>query len=628
MRLITKIARLGTLHDADGYDTFYRSIFDGLKPDSSFPLDQWSELHMVIPRSTGAAEYGKYRIDRTPHARAIMQALSVKNPARRIVLKASSQMMKTQLALNWLCYIIHQHPSNILWLMPTGKLHKRIVQRIDKVIESVDVVKPLVSPPGSRIATNSQDIKVFQGGTLFVATAGSAANLSEVPARYVSYDEIDQSVASIDDQGDPVELAENRQTTHGKNAKSYYYSSPTIEGESRIEYLYLSGTKRKALAECVHCGESQELIFENLIMHEGEAVYPCQSCGGINKDSDKKRMFKSGLWTDPEKESDTESFAINSMFQPYGWFSWTDMFNQHKKAQEAQDLGQEERMISFYNTRLARVFKRTTDVTTYQTLMDRAEDYAIRTLPRGALMITAGVDTQDNRLAVQIVGWGRNLRAWVLDYVELPGDPSDNQVWENLTKLLNKPIGNLYVTATAIDTGGHRQEAVKHYVRSRQISTPIAIIGSGKLNAQPLSKGSMQDVNWKGVSDKHGILLHSVGTIEIKHTLFTRMKLDAEREQKDRMLHFSKDFDENYFAGLVSETYDRAKKKYVNKPGVRNEPVDTIVYAYAALHHANIRAHRYTERDWDRLEEKNKEIIIADKEPSANKSFLSKWARA
>lgn len=607
MRLVTQIARAGTLHDADGYDTFIRAITQGLLPDPNLPLDEWSEQFMIIPRSTGAAEYGKYRIERTPHARSIMQALSVKHPCRRVVLKASSQMMKTQIALNWLCYIIHQHPSNILWLMPTGKLHKRIVQRIDKVIESVDVVKPRVSPPGSRLATNSQDIKVFQGGTLFIATAGSAANLSEVPARFVSYDEIDQSDLSIDNQGDPVELAENRQTTHGKNAKSYYYSSPTIDGESRIESLYLSGTQRRPLADCVHCGEPQELVFENLIFQDNEAVYPCMHCGGLNRDSDKNRMFKRGQWTEPEQQSVTESFAINSMFQPYGWYSWTDLYNQHQKALEDYDKGQDERMTAFYNTRLARVFKRNVEVATYETLKQRGDDYQLRTAPHGVLFITAGVDTQDNRLAVQLVGWGRDLKAWCIDYIEFHGDPINPEVWDTLTEYMNTKISHasgheVPIMACAIDMGGHRTEAVKNYVRSARINCPIAIHGAKKLDAEPLSKGKQVDVNFKGYLDKKGVIIHSVGTVKIKDVLFGWIASDGKKLPENRMLNFSKEFDDFYFAGVVSETYNRKTGKYDPKIGVRNEPLDTLVYAYAAAHHPKIRAHRKKERDWARME--------------------------
>lgn len=606
MRLVTKISRQSTVNSYDGRNTFLNALREGLMPDPSLPLDEWSEEYMVIPRSTGAKEYGKYRLDRTPHARLIMQCLSDRHPCRRVVLMSASQMLKTQVALNWFCYIVHQHPGNFVWLMPTGKLHKRIVQRIDRVIESVDVVKPRVSPPGSRLATNSQDIKVFQGGTLYIATAGSAANLAEVPARYVSFDEIDRAESSVDGEGDPVKLAEARQTTFSSNAKSYYYSSPTIKNESRIESLYLEGTQRVALAECIHCGHSQELVFEKLFLAEsGEALYPCEQCGGVHRDADKKEMFKNGLWSNAKIESKTESFLLSAMYQPYGWYSWTDLYNQHQEALVDLDRGIEQQMIVFYNTRLARSWKRTTDITKFEILRDRAEDYRLRIAPEGVLIITAGVDTQDNRLAIQIVGYGMHLKAWVLDYVELMGDPAEDDVWDQLTKLLNTKIQHVSgheipISATLIDTGGHRGEAVKNYIRSKRINNPIAGYGAVKINARPLGKGTMQDVNWKGTLDKKGIMLHAVGTIEIKHVLFSRLKNDGEKDIEDRMLHFSSDLDDYYFAGVLSETYDNRKKRYINKPGVRNEPLDTLVYSFAALHHQRIRADRFTENDWNK----------------------------
>jgi phage terminase large subunit GpA-like protein len=401
-------------------------------------------------------------------------------------------------------------------------------------------------------------------------------------------------------------LAEARQTTFSSNAKSYYYSSPTIKNESRIESLYLEGTQRVALAECIHCGHSQELVFEKLFLAEsGEALYPCEQCGGLHRDADKKKMFQSGLWSEPKVESKTESFLLSAMYQPYGWYSWTDLYSQHQEALADLDRGIEQQMIVFYNTRLARSWKRTTDITKFEILRDRAEDYRLRIAPEGVLIITAGVDTQDNRLAVQIVGYGLHLKAWVLDYVELMGDPAEDDVWDQLTKLLNTKVQHVLgheipISATLIDTGGHRGEAVKNYVRSRRISNPIAGYGAVKINARPLGKGTMQDVNWKGTLDKKGIMLHAVGTIEIKHVLFSRLKNDGEKDIEDRMLHFSSDLDDYYFAGVLSETYDNRKKRYINKPGVRNEPLDTLVYSFAALHHQRIRADRFTENDWNK----------------------------
>lgn len=585
------------------------AIRDGIRPDLDLAVDEWADKFMVIPKSTGSNEYGRYKTSRTPHAKEIMRALSDRHPCKRVVCKVASQMFKTQIALNWFASTVHQSPSNFLWLMPTGKLHKRIVARIDKTIAAVEVVRTRVAKPKSRGALNNMDTKEYVGGALFIATAGSAANLSEVPARRVAFDEVDRAEVDVDGEGDPVALAEKRQTTFAHNRKSYYYSSPTIEGESKIDSLFEMGTQREALAECIHCGHAQKLQFDRLVLSDDgkTAMYPCEECGGIHVESDKQRMFANGLWSDPVGgDGETESFTANALFLPYGWSSWRDLMREHESASELFDKGLEERIIVFYNTRLARSWKRTTDVASYQALRDRAENYKLRTAPESVLFLTAGVDTQDNRLAVQIVGWGTHLKAWVIDYVELPGDPANDEVWDVLTKLLNTPIQhvsghNLPVVATAIDIGGHRGEAVKNYVRSRKINCPIAIFGATRINAQPMSKGSLQDVNWKGRLDKKGVMIHSVGTIEIKHVLYSRLSNDAAKDPCDRMLHFSDQLTDDYFAGIVSESYNRQKRRYEKKPGVRNEPLDTLVYAYAALHHSSIRAHRYSEKDWESI---------------------------
>ena len=113
--------------------------------------------------------------------------------------------------------------------------------------------------------------------------------------------------------------------------------------------------------------------------------------------------------------------------------------------------------------------------------------------PAGVLAITAGVDTQDNRLAIADRRLGRGLSFWVLDYIELPGDPADDAVWQVLSELLNRGVQHesgltLDVRATCIDAGGHRTEAVKAFVRDRRIRRPLAIFGAVPNNAPVLSR--------------------------------------------------------------------------------------------------------------------------------------------
>jgi phage terminase large subunit GpA-like protein len=101
------------------------AIARGLQPDPNMTVDEWSDLHMVIPKESGANEAGKYRTDRTPHAREVMRALSDNHPCKIVALMGASQMLKTQVGLNWFCSTVHQSPANFLWILPTGKLAKR-----------------------------------------------------------------------------------------------------------------------------------------------------------------------------------------------------------------------------------------------------------------------------------------------------------------------------------------------------------------------------------------------------------------------------------------------------------------------------------------------------------------------
>ena len=97
-------------------------------------IDVWAEDNMIIPKDTGAAEPGPYRISRTPFARQIMRCLSTDHPCRRVVVRAASQMTKTQVGLNFLGSVIDQTPGNVLVLLPTDRLTKRVSARVSKTV--------------------------------------------------------------------------------------------------------------------------------------------------------------------------------------------------------------------------------------------------------------------------------------------------------------------------------------------------------------------------------------------------------------------------------------------------------------------------------------------------------------
>lgn len=585
----------------------------GLEPDPNMTVDEWSDEYMIIPKDSGANEYGKYRTSRTPHAREVMRALSDSHPCKRVALMGASQMLKTQVGLNWFACSVHQSPANFLWIMPTGKLAKRTSARIAKTIAAVPELVERVAAPRSRDSVNTLDTKDYIGGSLFIVTAGAAANLAEVPARRVLFDEVDRAEANVNGEGDPVALAEARQTTFERNRKSYFPSSPTIEGESIIEGLYKKGTKREALAECIHCGHAQPLVFERLTPTEDgqDVLYPCMECGACMTESDKNRMFVNGLWSEPqEADGETESFTINGMFLPYGWKSWLALYREYQKAKEALDEGSEEKMIAFYNTRLARCWARTKEQTKYDELMQRAEGYKLTTVPMGGLVLTASIDTQNDRLEFKVVAWGEGLESWIVDYQVILSSPDEDATWEKALEFIKGSYrhagGNLLaIEATFIDSGGSHTQEVYNFTARHRNRKVFAIKGASKENRPIIcAKPTMVDINRRGRVEKSGAQLWFIGTDTAKDYLASRWK----RTTGAGAVHFSTDLTEDYFKQLTAEyktnVYKRGRRVSVwdKKQNDRNEALDLMVYNLAAAHYLGL--HKRSEQQWQKLRDK------------------------
>lgn len=586
-------------------------LADSLEPDPDLPVDVWADTYQVIPKDSGANEYGKFRTSRTPHARMVMQALSDNHPAKRVVLMGASQMLKTQTGLNWLMASIHQSPANFLWILPTGKLAKRASTRIAKNIAAVPEVAERVAAPRSRDSVNTLDTKEYIGGALFIVTAGAAANLSEVPARRVLFDEVDRAELNVNGEGDPVALAEARQTTFERNRKSYYPSSPTIKDESIVERLYLRGTQRQALAECIHCNELQPLDFERLIeTDDGQgALYPCMHCGGIHMESDKPRMFAKGAWSDGVGSGDgeTESFTISGMFLPYGWLPWIALLREYKKAKAKLDEGSEEAMIAFYNTRLAKSWERQKEQTKADELMARAEPYKLGTVPVGGLVLTASVDTQADRLEVLVVAWGRGLECWIVDHQIIRGDPSDLQTWAKLDALLQTRYPHAYgqtlpIKATFVDSGGNATQEVYNFTRTKRNRSIYAIKGASRPGRPILSsKPSAVEVRWNGRTEPQGAQLWFVGTDTAKDYLANRWRVKTGTGQ----IHFSKDLPNDFYHQLTAEyritvwRHGHRTNRWEKKQADRNEALDLMVYNVAASQYLGL--HKLSETHWDKL---------------------------
>ena len=598
----------------DGAEVYREAYFRGLHPDPDVWVDEWADEYMRIPRDTGAAEPGQYRTSRTPYAREPMRCLSPAHPCKRVITMVASQLMKTQIALNWIGGLIHMAPSNILTLLPSLGLAKRVSSRIGKTIKATPVLRERVASSRSRDSRNTMDTKEFEGGSLYVTTAGSAANLSELSARYVYGDEIDRWEVDIGEEGDPIELAETRGSTFGRNAKFYFSSSPTIKGASRISDLFEGSDQRYYYVPCPTCGHMQTLEWERLHYSKDYSVvhYQCAGpeCDVLIEEYHKGEMLAKGEWrAHAEGDGETVGFHLNALYSPLGWMDWKSLAKQFEKAKKAQAKGDLEPMQVFYNTRLAKVWDAAQEQTKADTLKARArlECYGLGSMPAGVLMLTGAVDVQANRLEFMVMGWGVGMERWVVDFQVVPGDPSDDRTWavldEKLKARYRHPCGvGLAILATGVDSGGHHTDEVYQFCRVRRWRNIFAIKGASKPGRPVIAqRPSMVDVTWKGQTERNGAELWFVGTDTAKDWIYNRYPF----ENGPGALHFANDLPDEFFAQCVAERkvarYIRGHKRieWVKGKAERNEALDLMVYCLAMAHYLGI--NRYQEHDWERV---------------------------
>lgn len=620
----------------DGAEVYREAYFRGLKPDPDLWVDEWADEYMRIPRDTGAAEPGKYRTARTPYAREPMRCLSPAHPCKRVVTMVASQLMKTQIALNWIGGLIHMAPSNILTLLPSLGLAKRVSSRIGKTIDVTPELRERVAGSRSRDARNTLDTKEFEGGSLYITTAGSAANLSELSARYIYGDEVDRWDVDVGEEGDPIELAEARGSTFGRRAKFYFSSSPTIKGASRIADLFDTSDQRHYYVPCPTCGHMQALEWERLIYSTGSRLvhYQCANadCDVLIEEHHKNDMLARGEWrAHSAGDGETIGFTLNALYAPLGWQDWDTLVKQYERAKKALAKGDQEPMQVFYNTRLAKVWDSAIEQTKAEALMQRArlESYSLGSMPAEALMLTGSVDVQANRLEFMVMGWGVGMERWVIDFKVVSGDPADERTWSALDELLKvkyrHPCGaSLGILATGVDSGGHHTDEVYQFCRVRRWRNVFALKGASKPGKPVIAqRPSLVDVTWKGQTERNGAELWFVGTDTAKDWIYNRYPF----ETGPGALHFANDLPDDFFAQCVAERkvarYVRGHKRieWVKGKAERNEALDLMVYCLAMAHYLGI--NRYNESDWDRIRQALAQASLFDEAPVATQRAVS-----
>lgn len=590
----------------DGYAVACDAWAAGFNRPPRQTVSEWADEHRRLP-AKGASEPGQWRTRRVPFIRDVMDCLSPFSPVRKVVFCKSTQVAGTESGLNWMGYVIDRAPAPMLVVQPTveiGELFSK--QRLQPMIDESPRLRAIIPPARSRDSGNTTLVKEFPGGLLRITGSNSASGLRSMPAKYLFLDEVDAYEQDVEGEGDPVTLAERRTSTFPRR-KILLVSTPTIKGVSRIDREYEASDQRRYHVPCPHCGEKQHLKWPNLRwdIADNRVWYVCEHNGCVIEEHHKTRMLEGGEWIATYPDREVAGFHVNALYTPIGLGdTWLDHAKRWLAAQGDPAL-----LKSFVNTILGEAWEDRSSQIKPHELLARAEPYRLRTIPAGCLLLTAGIDVQDDRFAVQVVGWGRGERCWIIDWFELPADTSREDEWERLDRVLlaqayrNQFGVDMRIVASAVDTGGHQTHQAYNWARTRKHRGVFAVKGSSIANKPVVSRPTRQDINWRGKVVKDGVELYSVGVDTAKSVLMARLLGDGKVDISQRLIRFSAELPEEYYQQLTAEVFDPVKNRWVKRRGqLRNEALDTWVYAYFAALQPTVRLHMLREADWQRLE--------------------------
>lgn len=576
-----------TMTNKPDYKTLqlFKRLIKAWMPPKDLTVSQWADLYRKLsPESS--AEPGQWDTNRAPYQREIMDAISDSN-TETVVIESSSQVGKSEILNNTLGYYIDQDPAPMLFLQPTELLAKGYGEdRIDPMIRDCPTLASKVKDPKSRDSGNTKLRKSFPGGQVTLLGANAPGNLAGKPIRILLCDEVDRYPQSAGIEGDPLNLVRKRTVTFW-NRKIVIVSTPTIKGASRIETEYESSTKEKWNVPCPSCGKYQPYAWPQLKykINDDDTYelfgYVCKECGCVHSEKEWKKGKGKWIAENPSVKG-KRGFHLNEMTSP--WRTWQQILEDYIEAKKSPET-----LKVWTNTSLGESYEAYGDLDADELLLKRRQMYNCE-VPKDVLILTAAVDTQDNRLEYEIVGWGLGKKTWGIKYGVIMGDPRQQYVWDTLDVILKRPYIRadglaLNIMTTCIDSGGHCTDEVYKYCKANEQHRVWAIKGRGGLGLPFIQRP-------KAKNNKGNVWLFIIGVDVGKDTIAGRLKVTE--ESKNGYCHFpmeeEKGYNEQYFEGLTSE---RRVVKYLKgkasiywekkSSNVRNEPFDIRNYATAAF---------------------------------------------
>ena len=574
-------------------------------PRPTIPPQEWCEK---IRRMKNGA---RFRWSYAPYL--LKPFLSFYDPeVQETALEMFSRAGKSEIILNWIGEGMDQRPRRFLCLWPTvGQAEKWSKDNLTgELLDETPSLNYLGSSAKSRYSGNTILHKHFPGGLLTAFGANSPGEMRRAKGDGLYGDEIDAIEETQTDEGDPLAIFAKRGDEYPLVTR-IWASYPSVLGRSRIHAKMLRSDHQQYFVTCVLCGGEPFVMHRRMLHFEEDrpqdARLTCPRCGQHLTDPQRHAMMLQGRDTDcwqPTREfRGIRGFHANSLLWPHrvdpkkfpGGF--LEMLARKMIDADHSDNPQRARRI-IVNADDAEPFdplEQDEKPPPWQVLYDRRENYGTEkrlVVPAGALVLTAAIDVQKNRLEVEWEGLGRREEVWGLDHVVLPGEVMDEAVWIELERELRREFDHeigckVELSLAFVDTGKWPDWVLRFLRRLLEKGSTI----HGKVRAcRGSSTFPHPVVNRKYQSIAKTVAGHWIGGDAAKDLIYRRLRLESNDDGTfpEGYRHFPQTYQTVYFEQLVAETVSiefrngEEMRRYKNSEHVRNETLDLAVYNLGA----------------------------------------------
>lgn len=576
-----------------------------MKQPLPLKLSEWAAEHFYL---SAESSYVQGKWEAYPYQVGIMDCMG-HDDIREITLLKSARIGYTKMIMAAIGYYAeHKHRNQAVWQPVDDDADEFVKTEIDPMIRDVPAMRRIFPWHNSRSKHNTLRQKTFLGSILHIRGGRSAKNYRRLSLDVAYLDELDGFDPNVEEEGTPDGLASKR-LEGATFPKLICGSTPRVADTSLILHRANQSDRIfRYYIPCPHCRVLQPLEFGG--KHESYGLkwqpgqpettaYLCADCGATFTQSQYLRVWEAGRWQDDDGvyiDADTRfrtdagvilppptsiTFKVWTAYSPQQ--TWAGIVRDWLKCQN-DPL----RLRTFVNTTLGQAFFEKTEKSDPTTLLSRRENYTAARLPARILYLTAGVDVQDDRLELEIIGWRQDGRdsppeSWGVEYLVLRGDPARMEVWNQLDTILKRDYRTednrpLRISAACVDSGGHHTAQVYAFCEARKGRHIYAI--KGMPGPRPIWSHKA------GKSIKYKAQVWHVGSDTAKDAWYSRLRT---KEEGPGYCHFPLDYSEHFFEMLTSEqvrtkySKGRPVREWFLPAGKRNEGLDCRVYSLAAL---------------------------------------------